>query len=82
MRPPTMLLTLVLLATCACAWAVETQPVDTPPSPAPLDLDDVNCLATIDDVIDLIPALPEPLGGDLPAMIWGTPDPARSAACA
>ena len=76
MRPPTLLLTLILLATCACAWAVETQPVDTPPSPTPLALDEIDSLATIDDVVELIPALPEPLGADLPVIIWGTPEPA------
>lgn len=72
------MLLLVSACCCGCALAVEVQPVDTPPVPEPA-LDEIDSVATIDDVVALIPPLDEPLGGDLPVMIWeasGRPDPA------
>lgn len=67
-----------MLLIASCARAADVRPVDTP-APEPVALDDIDSLATIDDVVDSIAPLDEPLGSDLPVMIWeasGRPDPA------
>lgn len=69
---------LCLLVCCTIASAVEVRRVEPPPAPEQLVLDDINRVATIDDVTALLPALSEPPERDLPVMLWtsGAPDPA------
>jgi|LSQX01.3.fsa_nt_gb hypothetical protein len=70
---------MTLLICHSGALALEVQEVATPPLPESPVFDDINCLATIDDIVSLIPALKEPLGHELGVMIWeasGRPDPA------
>lgn len=64
-------LALTVAVSAAILHAVNLEPVASPAPPAELQLDDINGLATVDDLIGLVPELAEPLGTDLPVMLWG-----------